>query len=52
MDDILVVMDVTTIMGLELVGSLSDDLGDCVGAFPFRTKLTRYCIFRFLDDLT
>ena len=36
---ILVVVDVMAILRLELVGPLSNNLGDLVRAFPCRTKL-------------
>ena len=39
MDGVLAVGNVATILGLEFVCSLADDLGDLVRTFPGRTEL-------------
>ena len=48
-DGVSAVVDVTAILSLVLVGPLFDDLGDLVGAFPCRTKLSCSCILHVLE---
>ena len=50
MNGVPVVMDVATILRLEFVCSLADDLGDLVRAFPYRPELAYSYIFRVLKD--
>ena len=51
MDGVLAIVDVMTILSLKLVGSLSNHLGDLVGAFPCRTEVSYYNILGVLVDL-
>ena len=52
MDGILAIGNVATILGLEFVCYLPDDLGDFVRTFPGRTKLVNSWIFGVLVDST
>ena len=50
MDDIPVVGNVATILGLEFVCSLPNNLGDLVGSFLSRTELASTWVFSILED--
>ena len=50
MDGIPAVGDVATILGLEFVCSLPNNLGDFVRSFPGRTKFAGTRIFSILED--
>ena len=50
MDGIPTVGNVATILGLEFVCSLPDDLGDFVRTFPGRTELASSWVFGVLVD--
>ena len=50
MDDIPAVGNVATILGLEFVCSLPDDLGDLVRTFPGRTELADSYVLGILED--
>ena len=49
-DDIPTVGNVETILGLEFVCSLPNNLGDLVGSFPGRTELADTWVFSILED--
>ena len=46
------VMDVASLLSLKLVSSLSNYLGDLVGAFPCRTELACCNVLGVLEELT
>ena len=50
MDGIPAVGNVPTILGLEFVCSLPNDLGDLVGSFPSWAKLANTWVFGILED--
>ena len=50
MDGIPTVGNVVTILGLEFVCFLPNNLGDLVGFFPGRTKLAGTWVFSILED--
>ena len=50
MDGIPAVGNVATILGLEFVCSLTNNLGDLVGSLPGRTKLANTWVFSILED--
>ena len=50
MDGIPTVGNVATILGLEFVCSLPNNLGDLVGSFPGRTELAGTRVFSILED--
>ena len=50
MDGIPAVGDVATILGLEFVCSLPNNLGDFVRSFPGRTEFAGTRIFSILED--
>ena len=50
MDGIPAVGNVATILGLEFVCSLPNNLGDLVGSFPGRTELAGSWIFGILEN--
>ena len=52
MDGILAVGNVATILGLEFVCSLPNDLKDLVRTFPGRTELAGTWVFGILEDLS
>ena len=49
-DSIPAVRNVATILGLEFVCSLPNNLGDLVGSFLGRTELTGTRVFSILED--
>ena len=51
MDGILAVGNVVTILDLEFVCSLPDELGDFVRTFPGRIELASSWVFNILEDL-
>ena len=44
------IVDVASTLSLKLVGSLSNQLGNLVGAFPCRTELSCYNVLGVLED--
>ena len=50
MDDIPAVGNVVTILGLEFVRSLLNNLGDLVGSLLGRTELAGTWVFSILED--
>ena len=44
------IVDVASILSLEFVGSLNDDLGDLVGSFPVGAELAFSCFFGILEN--
>ena len=50
MDGIPAVRNVATILGLEFVCSLPNNLGDLVGSLPGRTELANTWVFSILED--
>ena len=50
LDDILVVVDIATILSLAFVYSLADEFGDLVRAFPCRSELAGSWVFHVLVD--
>ena len=46
-DGVLAIVDVASVLSLELVGSLSNRLGDLVGSFPCRTELAHSWVLVF-----
>ena len=50
MDGIPAVGNVATILGLEFVCSLPNNLGDLVGSFPSRTEIAGTQVFSILED--
>ena len=50
MDGIPAVGNVATILGLEFVCSLPNNLGDLVGSFPSWTKLANAWVLCILED--
>ena len=51
MSGVLAVVDVASILSLEFVGSLTDDLGDLVGSFPIGAQLACSCFFGILENV-
>ena len=50
MDDIPAVGNVATILGLEFVCSLPNNLGDLVGSFPSWAEFADTWVFSILED--
>ena len=50
MGGVLTAVDVASVLSLEFVGSLTDDLGDLVGSFPVVAQLACSYFFGVLED--